>query len=150
MVANGMPIFSIIINLADLQCQLVIRLAGVELKLSSKIQSTFWYKTATMNPVAIAKFFHIIYEAIFISFVDASQIDVRLLGSISNYFGTVEMNGHRMLHLHCLMWLKGVLHLAILQTQLQSNDKFCQNLFLFLKHIIKCSTSQNPHFQTLD
>ncbi len=65
MVANGMPVFWITINPADLRCSLVIRLAGVELKLSSEIQSAFRRKTATMNPVAIAKFFYIICDAIF-------------------------------------------------------------------------------------
>ncbi len=41
-------------------------------------------------------------------------------------------------------------HLATLQTQLQNNNEFCQKLLLFLEHIIKCSASQNSHFQTLD
>ncbi len=41
MVANGMPVFWITFNPADLRCLLVICLAGVELELSSKIQSDF-------------------------------------------------------------------------------------------------------------
>ncbi len=79
------------------------------------------------------------------SLFGAGQTKGGLLGPISNYFGTVETNGCGMLHLHCLVWLKGVSHLAILRTQLQSNDEFCQKLLSFLKQIIKCPASQNPH-----
>ncbi len=103
-----------------------------------------------MNPVAVAKFFHIICKAIFMSLFGAGQTKGGLLGPISNYFGIVETNGRGILHLHCLVWLKGVSHLAMLRMQLQSNDEFRQKLLLFLEHIIKYLASQNPHFQTLD
>ncbi len=75
MVANGMPVFWITINLVDLRCPLIIRLTGVELELSSKIQSAIWHKTVTMNSVAVAKLFHIIFDAIFISLFGAGQIE---------------------------------------------------------------------------
>lgn len=67
MVANGILVFWITISLAVLQYSLVIRLASIEHKLFSKIQFVFHYKTPTMNFVAIAKFFYIIYNAIFMS-----------------------------------------------------------------------------------
>ena len=84
------------------------------------------------------------------SLFDAGQKKEGLLGPILNYFSTVETNNRGMLHLHCLVWLKGVLHLVILQMQLQSNDEFHKKLFSFLEHIIKWSVSQNPYLQTLD
>ncbi len=111
-----MPVIFITINPADLKCPLVIHLAGVELELSSKIQSAFQCKTATMNPVAVAKFLHITCDAIFMSLFGAGQTERGLLGPISNYFGTVETNGREMLYLHCLVWIKDVLHLATLRT----------------------------------
>ena len=150
MVANGMPVFWITINRADLQCLLVIRLAGVEFELSSKIQSVFWYKTVIMNHIAVARFFHIICDAIFMSLLGVGQTEEGLLRSIFNYFGTIETNGCGMLHLYCLVWLKRVLYLVTLQTELQSNNELHQKLFLFLEHIIKCLASQNPYLQTLN
>ncbi len=123
-----MPVFWITINPADLQCLHVIHVTSVELELSSEIQSAFRHKTATMNLVTVAKFFHIIYDAIFMSLFCAGQTEGRLLELISNYFGIVKTNSRRMLHLHCLVWLKDVLHLATLQTQLQSNNEFRQKL----------------------
>lgn len=60
MITNETAILWIIISLADLQNPLVISLAGVELDLGSDVASVFACKISTMNPVAIAKFFHII------------------------------------------------------------------------------------------
>ncbi len=103
-----------------------------------------------MNPVAVAKFFQIICDAIFMSLFGAGQIAGGLFGPISNYFATVETNSHWMLHLHYLVWLRSVLHLATLRSQIQSNAEFRQRLLSFLKHIIKCSASENPHTKSLD
>ena len=69
-----------------------------------------------MNPVAVAKFFYIIYDAVFMSLFAAGQTKEGLLGPILNYFAIVKTNGREMLHLHCLVWLKSVSHLAILQS----------------------------------
>lgn len=145
-VDNGIPIFWITINLVDLQCPLIICFVDVELELSNKIQTVFWYKTAIMNPITIAKLFYIIYDAIFIFLFGASQTKKEFLGLLSSYFNTVKTNGYEMLYLHYLIWLQGILHLVTLQTQIQSNDEFCQKLFSFLKHIIKYSASKNSHF----
>ena len=84
------------------------------------------------------------------SLFGANQTKRRLLVPILSYFGTVETNGREIVHLHYLLWLKNILYLARLRTQIQSNDKFCQKLLSFLEHIIKCSTSVNSYLQTLD
>lgn len=149
MITNGMPVFWIKINPADLRCPLVIRLAGVELNLDRETQSAFAQTTATMNLVAVAKFFYIICEALFVSLLAAGEVEGELLRPISNYFATVETNGHRMLHLHCLVWLKGASHLATLRSQIQGNHEFCQKLLSFLEHDIKCSACPDHHPETL-
>lgn len=125
-----MPVFWITINPVDLRYLLVIHLAGVELELSSKIQSVFQRKTAIMNPVALAKFFHIIYNAKFMSLFSVDQIEGGFFGLISNCLGIVEANGSGMLHLYCLVWLKYILYLLpMLQTQLQSKMNFVKCYF---------------------
>lgn len=43
-----------------------------------------------------------------------------------------------------------MLYLAILKTQIQSNNKFCQKLLLYLKYIIKYSSSEKLYIHTLD
>lgn len=102
-----------------------------------------------MNPAAVARFFHIICDAVFMSLLAAGHLEGGLLGPISNYFATVETNGRDMLHLHCLIWLRGVSHLATLRSQIQDNDEFRQTLLSFLEHVIKCSACQDPHPETL-
>ncbi len=84
------------------------------------------------------------------SLFNASQIAGGLFGPILNYFATVETNGRRMLHLHYLVWLKGISYLATLQSQIQSNVEFRQQLLSFSEYIIKFSASENLHIQTLD
>ena len=103
MVANNMSVFWITINPTYLRYPFVIRFADVKLELSSKIQFAFWHKTITINSVAIAKFFYIICDAIFMSLFSASQIKRGLLGPISNYFGIVEINNYGMFYLYCFV-----------------------------------------------
>lgn len=73
MVINSMLVFQIIINLADLQYVFVICFVNIELELLSKIQTTFWCKTAIINFVVIIKFFFIICDAIFMFLFDVDQ-----------------------------------------------------------------------------
>lgn len=58
---------------------------------------------ATMNLVAITKFFHIIYKALFVSLLAAGEVKGGLLGLISNYFVMVKTNEYGILYLHCLV-----------------------------------------------
>ena len=150
MIANDKLVLWITINLADLQYPLVIHLINVTHKLSNEIQSAFYHKTATINSIIIAKFFHIIYNAIFMLLFVVSQTKGGLLGPILNYFAIVKINSCGILYLHYLVWLKSVSHLAILQSQIQKNVKFSQKLFLFLEHIIKCSACEDLYTEILD
>lgn len=103
MITNGMPILWIRINPTNLQYLIIIRFVGVKLDLRNNTQSVFACRTAIINLVTIAKFFHIIYNAVFMSLLTASQLERGLLGPISNYFATIEINGRGMLYLHYLV-----------------------------------------------
>lgn len=54
-------------------------------------------------------------------------------------FGAVETNGRGMLHLHCLIWLKGIFHLATLRQRLLSDPEYSHRIAQYLDHIIRCS-----------
>lgn len=45
----------------------------------------------------------------------------RLARSVSTYFGTVETNGRGMLHLHCLVWLRGAYPMSELRQKMCSD-----------------------------
>ena len=108
-VSEGMAGVWFTINPADLKNPLVMRLAGIELPaddLSPEAQR-IWWATATMNPVAVAQFFHQICTGVFDALLGAGSDCIGILSQISNYFGMVETNGRGMLHLHGLIWLLG-------------------------------------------
>lgn len=67
-----------------------------------------------INPVAIAKSFHIIFDATFISLFGTSQTARKLFKPISNYFDNIEINSFEMFYRQCIVWLKGISHLATL------------------------------------
>ena len=77
-----------------------------------------------MNPVAVAQFFAATCRGIFEHLLAAGFEDGGLFGPVSTYFGTVETNGRGMLHLHCLVWLRGVFHISKLRNQLRSDPAY--------------------------
>ena len=99
-IIDGIATLWITISLTDLPNPLIIRLAGVKLDLGSDIISVFARKTTTMNPVAVAKFFHIICKKVLPSLFASGGCDGGLLGPVSIYLSTVKTNGQGMLYLH--------------------------------------------------
>ena len=67
------------------------------------IISDFACKTATINLVAIAKFFDITYKAILLSLFASKHHNSSLLGPISTYFEIVKTNSRDIFYLHCLV-----------------------------------------------
>ncbi len=92
-----------------------------------------------MNPVAVAQFFEATCTGIFKRLLAAGSTEGGLLGPVSIYYGTVETNGRGMLHLHCLVWLRGVFHLAELRSRLQSDPQYAADIVKFIDSIICCS-----------
>ena len=103
MINDGMRTLCIIINLVDLHCLLIICLTEVKLSLESDVTSIFANKTATINSVAVAEFFNIIWKAVLLSLFISEYCNGSLLGPVSTYFRTVKTNDHDMLSLHCLV-----------------------------------------------
>lgn len=144
MITNGMPLLWITFNPSDLRCPIVLLLAKVSLPVSDGAASAFKTATATMNPVAIATFFDEICKAIFDHLLAAGSSESGLFGPMSIYFGTVETNGRGMLHLHCLVWLKGMTNLSNFRQKMPSDPDYLSQLIQFLDHIIKASLSVSP------
>lgn len=119
-VNDGMPALWITLNPFDLKSTMVLKLAGVCLETDgvNKAISNIHATTVTMNPVAVAQFFAAICNGIFEHLLAANTTSGGLLGPVSTYFGTVKTNGQGMLHLHCLIWLRGAFHIDVLQKRL--------------------------------
>ena len=144
MITDGMPLLWITFNPSDLRSPIVFSLAGVSLPVSDGAASAFKTATATMNPVAIATFFDETCKAIFDHLLAAGSSEDRLFGPMSTYFGTVETNGRGMLHLHCLVWLKGMTNISNFRQRMRGDPDYLSRLIRFLDHIIKASLSVPP------
>ncbi len=138
MVTRGMPPFWTTFNPSDLRCPIILWLAGVAIGCSESTTSAFRHTTATMNPVAIATFFHETCRGIFNYLLRAGSSNGGLFGPVSAYFGTVESNGRGMLHLHCLVWLKGLSSFSNLCRKIADEDGFKIRLLSFLNQVIRC------------
>lgn len=131
MIIDRIATLQITISLVDLQNLLVIRLARVKLDLRLDVAFIFARKTATINLVAMAKFFYIIYKRVLLFLLANRCHDEGLLGPILTYFGIVKTGVYGMLYLHCLVWLKGALHLPNLYAKIQGNKDFGMRLLAF-------------------
>ena len=90
-------------------------LASVAIGCFESSTSAFYYFTTIMNPVAVVTFFHKTCRGIFNHLLRARSSNGGLFGPVLAYFGTVETNSRGMLHLHCLVWLKGMSSFSDLQ-----------------------------------
>lgn len=144
MITDGMPLLWIMFNPSDLQFPIIFWLAGVSLLMSDSATSTFKTATAIMNLVAKATFFDETYKAIFDHLFITGSRKSRLFGPVSTYFGTVETNGRGILHLHCLIWLKGMTNLSNFRQRMRDDPDYLSQLIQFLDHIIKASLSVPP------
>jgi Helitron helicase-like domain at N-terminus len=90
----------------------------------------------TANPVAVAEFFHHICDAFFANLLRSNTDELGILGKVSSHYGVVEANGRGMLHMHCLVWLKGNFTFEELRTQVLHDTAFAQRLISFLESII--------------
>ena len=102
---NMMLFFWLTINLSDLQNPLILILARIEFSGDAfpKANAAVCYIAATSNLVAVAQFFNYICKAIFKGLLCSNTGEIGILGQVQNYFGVVETNSHRMLHLHTLV-----------------------------------------------
>ncbi len=137
MVTRGMPLFWAIFNPSDLRSPIILLLAGVAIGCSESTTLAFRHTTATMNPVVVATFFHETCRGIFNHLLRVGSSEGGLFGPNSVYFGTVETNGRGMLHLHYLIWLKGMSSFSDLCKKIASEDQFKTRLLSFLDRVIR-------------
>ena len=67
------------------------------------------YRLIAQNPVAGARFFHLMVQMFIKHVLGMYQNHPGLYGDTSAYYGTVEQQGRLTLHLHLLLWISGAL-----------------------------------------
>ena len=151
MISDGMLVLWITLNPSDFRSFLVLVLAGVryESSESNRTADAFAFATATMNLLAIAQFFEAICTSIFKHLLATGPKNGGLPGPVSTYFGKVETNGRGILHLHCLVWLRGAFHLLKIRNQLCSDPEYAARMANFTDNIIRCSLDSAVQPETL-
>jgi hypothetical protein len=78
--------------------------------LNNKNLKDFKIQVATENPAVVASFFAKIMESFFAVLVRPGDHRGGIFGHVETYFATTETNGRGMLHVHGLMFFKGMPH----------------------------------------
>src|SRR6185369_5284445 len=63
------------------------------------------YRLIAQNPVAGARFFHVMVQLFLKHVLGIDSNESGLFGKPSAYYGTVEQQGRLTLHLHMLLWI---------------------------------------------
>lgn len=107
---KGAPSWFITFSPADTYHPLCLYFADTDEKFVPKIRnSNERYTLIAQNPVAGARFFHIMVELFLKHVLGISEDDIGLFGKTSAYYGTVEQQGRLTLHLHLLLWIENSL-----------------------------------------
>ncbi|KAJ3552729.1 hypothetical protein NM688_g3999 [Phlebia brevispora] len=86
------------------------------------------------NPVACAKFFHLMVKLFIECILCADSDEEGLFGRTEAYYGTVEEQGRETLHLHMLVWIKNCLSPQEIRDKIVARDSvFQQELFAWLE-----------------
>ena len=86
------------------------------------------------NLVASARFFHYMILCFIEHVLGVGSNHPGLFGETSAYYGTVEQQGHLTLHLHLLLWIKGLFSPDETRRRiLDPTSEFCNSLINYLE-----------------
>ena len=93
-------------------------------------------RLTSINPVAAARFFHLIIELFIKHVLGINNETPGLYGETSAYYGTVEQQGRLTLHLHLLLWIKNAISPQEIRDRLMDDDStFRLNLIAYLESV---------------
>ncbi|KAJ3475999.1 hypothetical protein NLI96_g11457 [Meripilus lineatus] len=136
------PAFFITFAPADFKSPLCLYYAGKRIDLSPLCPLNDSYnsrmKIIAANPVACARFFHLMVTLFIKIILKADSDEEGLFGKTSAYYGTVEEQGRLTLHLHLLLWIENSLSpQAIRDNILANNEEFKAALVAWLESTLR-------------
>jgi hypothetical protein len=108
----GAPSWFITLSPADINHPICIYFADKNIKFKPELffkNADHAYRLVTSNPVAAARFFHMMCENFIKHVLGFGKKHPGLYGETKAFYGTVEQQGRLTLHLHLLLWIKGAL-----------------------------------------
>ena len=109
---NGAPSWFITLSPADINHPICIYFADKNITFKPELyfkKADDAYRLVTSNPVAAARFFHMMCKNFIKHVLGFGKKHPGLYGETKAYYGTVEQQGRLTLHLHMLIWIKGAL-----------------------------------------
>jgi hypothetical protein len=108
----GAPSWFITLSPADINHPICIYFADKNITFKPEIyfkKTDDAYRLVTSNPVAAARFFHIMVKNFIKHVLGFETKHPGFYGKTEAYYGTVEQQGRLTLHLHMLLWIKNAL-----------------------------------------
>ena len=108
----GAPSWFITLSPADINHPICIYFANKNITFKPEVyfkKTDEAYRLVTSNPVAAARFFHIMVENFVKHVLGFKTKHPGFFGNTEAYYGTVEQQGRLTLHLHMLLWIKNAL-----------------------------------------
>lgn len=135
---EGVPLFFITFAPPPHKNPICLYLCGELIDLSSVITELPPYVVraakTSRNPVASARFFHILVQSFLKHVLRIGSGKPGLFGETCAYYGTVEQQGRLALHLHLLLWVKGSCSPAEMRDALLSDQhQFRQRMVAWLE-----------------
>ena len=93
-------------------------------------------RLTSSNPIAAARFFHLIVELFIKHVLGVDNHTPGIYGETSAYYGTVEQQGRLTLHLHLLLWIKNAISPQEIRNRLINKDSaFQRDLITYLESV---------------
>jgi hypothetical protein len=137
-IEEGVPVFFITFAPPPYKNPICLYFCGLNIDLDDlNINLPSYSERARMvarNPVACARFFHVLVQAFIQTVLRKGSPTPGLFGHTAAYYGTVEEQGRLALHLHLLLWIKGSLSPQQIRDRLLSDPNvFRQDLIHWLE-----------------
>jgi len=129
----GAPSWFITLSPADINHPICIYFADENITFKPELyfkKADDAYRLVTSNPVAAARFFHIMCENFIKHVLGFGKKHPGLYGETKAFYGTVEQQGRLTLHLHMLIWIKGALSPQVVRDKILDPDSDFQKLMV--------------------
>src|SRR6266700_3149648 len=131
------PSWFVTFSPADIKHPICLYFADTKEKFSPDLRDeNERYRLIAQNPVACARFFHFMCQMFIKHVLGVGENHPGLYGNTNAYYGTVEQQGRLTLHMHMLIWLKGVLSPQEIRDRIMDpTSDFQQNIVEYLESV---------------
>src|SRR3954452_15413110 len=134
----GAPSWFLTLSPADIKHPICLYFADTEEEFRPELRGyDERYRLIAQNPVAGARFFHYMCELFIKHVLGIGAQHHGFYGQTAGYYGVVEQQGRLTLHLHLLLWIRGVLTPQMIRKRiLDPNSEFVKKMVDYLREFM--------------